>query len=187
MKLWMTLLSLFAVISIYGQTVTINFADPNSSDYQEAYRLDSINAPRVYAMACIDPTSGAQLNPNRHDDNPAVPSTYDNNNCFLGKPGIWAMWAGDANGDGKVVYDGPGTDLPTILSEVLLHPGNGSFAPNFPNATGYLGGDVNMDGKVIYDGTGTELPNILSIILLNPANTTFAANSQDLVEQIPSN
>jgi hypothetical protein len=97
------------------------------------------------------------------------------------------MWAGDANGDGKIIYQGPANDLTKVLTDVLSFPGNfPGFAYNYANATGYFNGDVNMNGTAIYQGQGNDLTTILTSVLAFPGNFPgFAYNFSQLVAQIP--
>jgi len=60
-----------------------------------------------------------------------------------------AMWSGDANGDGRVVYTGAGSDVDYILNSLLGGDPNGYQA-------GYLNGDVNLDGQIYYISTGND-------------------------------
>src|SRR5260221_2989179 len=68
--------------------------------------------------------------------------------------GAQAMWGGDANGDGKIIYTGAGSDADWILSNQLSGDANGY-------QFGYLPGDVNMDGQVYYISTGNDADWIL--------------------------
>ncbi|WP_044233587.1 hypothetical protein [Haliscomenobacter hydrossis] len=100
--------------------------------------------------------------------------------------GFKALWAGNANADKKVKYQGPSNDNATVLSQVLTFPGNTLGVFNYDLALGYFYGDLNLDGKVKYQGT-TNDPGFMFLNLI----TNFALNTLDLYnfdlfgEQIP--
>ena len=89
--------------------------------------------------------------------------------------GKYGMYAGDANGDGQVTYNGPSNDKNSILSVVgLLTPNNivsDDYSSNGKN-------DVNMDGTVTYNGPSNDKNKILEVVGLSTPN--------DIVEtQVP--
>ena len=100
--------------------------------------------------------------------------------------GFKALWAGNANADKKVKYQGPTNDNAAVLSQVLTFPGNTLGVFNYDLALGYFFGDLNLDGKVKYQGT-TNDPGFMFLNLI----TNFVLNSLDLynydlfTEQIP--
>lgn len=100
--------------------------------------------------------------------------------------GKQALWAGDANHNGQVKYQGSMNDLVPIFTEVLGAQNTSNPVYNFDNALGYYFGDVNMDGKVKYQGTATDpslvFTNILTYYLLNDARLY---NFDFMIEQIP--
>lgn len=99
-----------------------------------------------------------------------------------------ALWAGDANHDGKVVYTGLSTDLNTIFTEVLTAPGNTvNQLYNYNSAVGYYYGDVNMNGKVSYQAVGNDSQTIFTNLLTNYLlNSAKLYNFTFFVEQIPN-
>jgi len=94
-------------------------------------------------------------------------------NAMMDMGGVYGMIGGDANGDGRIVYTGSGTDVNPISTDVLLNPSNIDFLPTVP-VYGYFDSDLNMDGTVIYTGSGTEVNVISTSVLLHPQNTTFS-------------
>lgn len=62
--------------------------------------------------------------------------------------GNWGMWAGDANGDGTIKYNGSGNDRFLILIKL----------GNIQTATldGYYVEDINLNGEVKYNGLGND-------------------------------
>lgn len=99
---------------------------------------------------------------------------------------VKALWAGNANADNKVKYQGSSNDNATILSQVLTHPGNTGGVYNYNSGFGYYGGDINMDGKVKYQGTGSDANFIFFNVI-----TAYSPNVGDLYnydlfrEQLP--
>ena len=86
------------------------------------------------------------------------------------------LWAGDANGDGRLNYLGALSETPIIRDQVLNDPNNSVFgAPpvaNFPSL-GYNLTDSNMNGSTIYSGANSDVLNIRNNIFNNPSNSVF--------------
>ena len=77
--------------------------------------------------------------------------------------GMYGMWAGDANRNGQITYNGASNDKNSVLSEVgLLTPNN--------VVTGYSDNDINMDGIVSYNGISNDKNKILGIVGLLTSN-----------------
>ncbi|HRF80023.1 MAG TPA: hypothetical protein PL070_08050, partial [Flavobacteriales bacterium] len=68
-----------------------------------------------------------------------------------------AMWPGDVNSDGNVVYTGSANDRDPVLSTI-----GGAVATNTVNA--YSRSDVNLDGVVKYSGTDNDRDIVLEVI-----------------------
>lgn len=93
-------------------------------------------------------------------------------------------YAGNANYDNKIKYDGVNNDRQTMGSQVLSDSGNTGQVLNF-NAEGYLSGDINMDGTVKYDGVGNERQVMQNSVITYPLNTGNLNNYNNMIEQIP--
>lgn len=98
-----------------------------------------------------------------------------------------ALWAGSAIIDGKVKFQGPGTDVGGILLNTLMHPDNNDNAFNFNGGFGYFLGDVNLDGKVKYQGLNNDPFFVFLNIISYQLNTGDAYNFDFLLEQLPGN
>jgi hypothetical protein len=98
--------------------------------------------------------------------------------------GVRALYAGNANFDSQVKYDGSANDRQVSASQVLSFPGNASQILNYSNATGYFSGDINMDAKVLYDGANNDRQFILNIIVTYALNTNTLANYNGMSEQV---
>lgn len=85
--------------------------------------------------------------------------------------GTMTMWAGDATGNGEIIYVGD-TDITPISTVVFLDPGNTTFSPTYV-VPGYSPADLNMDGEVIYVGN-TDITPISTSVFLHPGNTGFS-------------
>lgn len=96
----------------------------------------------------------------------------------------FALWAGNANGDGLVRYLGPGNDTNRIKDSVLNHPGNITNNNYFPY-TGYDNSDLNLNGIVRYLGPGNDTNVLKDVIRAHPLNTTFS-NYFPIFAQIPN-
>lgn len=70
---------------------------------------------------------------------------------------VRAMWTGDCNGDGSVLYTGAGNDRDLVLSRI------GGTVPT-SSISGYWPEDVNLDGNVLYTGSGNDRDPILQVI-----------------------
>ncbi|MES2776092.1 MAG: Ig-like domain-containing protein [Bacteroidota bacterium] len=96
-----------------------------------------------------------------------------------------ALWAGNANGDNKVKYQGGGNDRTLVQSDVTNFPGNTTININFDQAFGYLRGDINMDSKAKYQGSGNDRTILQSLVLGYLLNTTANINYDLFLQQLP--
>ncbi|MFK7934187.1 MAG: hypothetical protein AB8G22_11810 [Saprospiraceae bacterium] len=88
----------------------------------------------------------------------------------------FALWAGDANMNKSVIYQGPSNDVYYILYQVFDSIENTEFAANYIKP-GYYSSDINLDGRTIYQGPDNERAEILfSIILAHPDNINAFPN-----------
>ena len=95
-----------------------------------------------------------------------------------------ALWAGDLNGDGYIIYQGPWNDVLNLFSSIVLAPDNDEVLANFI-VTGYDMADFNMDGNVIYQGPGNDKAKLLiNTTLAAPDNVLGLANFV-LIEKLP--
>lgn len=80
--------------------------------------------------------------------------------------GVFALWDGDANGDGVVSYNGGGNDRIIVLNKV------GASTPGNTIIDTYAKEDVNMNGDVNYNGGGNDRISILNTVgASTPGNT----------------
>lgn len=101
--------------------------------------------------------------------------------------GKQALWAGDANTDGKVKYIGGASDNSRVLNDVISAQGAGQNpAYNYDFAFGYFFGDVDLNGKAKYQGTVND-PTVIfnNVIVAYPLNTLQLYNYDFLIEQLP--
>ncbi len=120
----------------------------------------------------------------RHGNNPMFNTNFGNvktKNNYL--------WAGDLRPDGRVIYQGPNTDVLQIFLKVLSDPNNDTGPQGGPNANhileGYLLEDYNLDGVSIYQGPNNDRNMILlNTVLLHPGNENTLANFI-VLEQLP--
>lgn len=97
---------------------------------------------------------------------------------------VVAMWAGNANGDTQVSYQGPNNDTNTIKDHVFA--AQTGLPSNLYSYMAYDTADVNLDASVRYQGAGNDSNVIKDIILQHPDN---AGNSNlfTIPEQLPEN
>ncbi|MBO9565673.1 MAG: carboxypeptidase regulatory-like domain-containing protein [Niastella sp.] len=77
--------------------------------------------------------------------------------------GVMMLWAGDANGDGTVSYNGGNNDKNAVLGAVGLTTSNNVL-------TIYHLTDVNMDGSVKYNGAANDKNVVLGVVGLPTPN-----------------
>ena len=82
-----------------------------------------------------------------------------------------ALWPGDVNTDGTVVYTGSGNDRDQVLNTI-----GGQVATN--TTAGYTRSDVNLDGVAKYTGVDNDRDLILNTIGGVVPTTTRAAQIQ---------
>lgn len=81
--------------------------------------------------------------------------------------GVWGLWEGDANHDGKIQYEGGNPDRISVLSEV------GISTPSNIITSIYSANDVNMDGEVQYEGGNPDRITILSVVGISTPSQIF--------------
>lgn len=87
---------------------------------------------------------------------------------------VFALWDGDANGDGQVAYNGASNDRSAVLTEVgVATPGNTVIDT-------YSDNDVNMDGEVIYNGAGSDRSAILTVVGVSTPGVVYSAHIPNL-------
>jgi Concanavalin A-like lectin/glucanases superfamily/Bacterial Ig domain len=107
--------------------------------------------------------------------NPATPAFGSSARIFLNN-GDMALWAGELNGDRKVIFQGPFNDVFTMFFSVMTNAGNEQTLANFISP-GYSVFDVNMDGNTIYQGPNNDRSKLLFFsIMMSPENSALLAN-----------
>jgi hypothetical protein len=86
---------------------------------------------------------------------------------------VFALWDGDANGDGEIKYNGSSNDKNEVLSVVGLSTPN-----NIVSA--YSDSDLNMNGEVKYNGSSNDKNQILSVVGLSTPNAIKTAHIPNL-------
>lgn len=99
-----------------------------------------------------------------------------------------ALWGGDLNHDGRLIFQGPGNDVYPLFTQVLLAPGNTSLLPNYM-VTGYDESDIDLDGFSIYMGPGNDKQKLFTEVMarfyaLFPPNITCCWNYV-IIETLP--
>ena len=120
----------------------------------------------------------------RQGDHPMVNSTING-----AKTKYNYLWAGDLRPDGRVIYQGPNTDVFQLFLQVISDPDNVTGPNGGPNANhilqGYLQEDYNLDGVSIYQGPKNDRDFILfNTILQHPGNENTLANFI-VLQQLP--
>lgn len=109
-------------------------------------------------------------------------------NAQKSEGGVMLLWAGDANGDGQILYlSGTQSDIGELSVAVFTNPANNNFESDFPLLGVYHSADLNLDGQVDYlSGTNGDIGLISLAVFLNPLNTQFESDFP-VLQQIPSN
>ncbi len=95
-----------------------------------------------------------------------------------------ALWAGNANMDRRIVYQGSGADRDFIFFDVFLDPDNTNQSFNFIGH-GYKTSDTDLDGRYIYQSSGNDVDNMIFFnVLLHPGNASNVINFI-IYEQLP--
>ncbi|MCB0522250.1 MAG: DNRLRE domain-containing protein [Saprospiraceae bacterium] len=106
------------------------------------------------------------------------PETAVRGGALAGKfaNGKRAMWAGDYNGDGRAIFQGPYNDVFFLFSKVLGDPANSEKLANYIS-NGYNREDFDLDGRTIYQGPGNDKAMLLyHSVLAHQGNTVNLAN-----------
>ncbi len=111
-------------------------------------------------------------------------STYGNNGQAFLNLNTYALWAGNANNDSRIRYQGSSNDTNYIKDKILTHPNN-TNNNNLFFYNGYDIADVNMDGRIRYQGSGNDSNIIKDIILTHPNNLSLS-NLYFFIQQIPN-
>jgi hypothetical protein len=96
---------------------------------------------------------------------------------------ISALWAGNAQNDNRIIFQGPNNDPDPVFFSVYFDSDNIDFLANYIQS-GYLDSDVNMDCSTIFQGPNNEPDIIFFNVFFHPENTSFFAN-YIVWEQIP--
>lgn len=105
--------------------------------------------------------------------NPRI--SYNNNSMML--------WAGNANIDKTIVFQGIGADIDSPFFDVLTATDNNLMLTSYL-AHGYYHSDCNMDGKTIYQGSQNDIATIFFNVISFPTNL-FGLTSFIIDEQLP--
>ncbi len=90
--------------------------------------------------------------------------------------GLRAMWAGDFNSDGQVIFQGPYNDVFFLFSKVLSEWGNVDHLANYISY-GYNMEDFNLDGRTIFQGPNNDRSMVLyHTVLKHKQNSEYLAN-----------
>jgi hypothetical protein len=98
--------------------------------------------------------------------------------------GIRTMWAGNASGDNNVIFQGPGSDIDYVFSDVYFALGNSAGDANFVR-NGYLRTDFNLDGNTIYQGPDSDTDIVFFNILYYFLGNSSQLPNAIIAQQIP--
>ncbi len=97
-----------------------------------------------------------------------------------------ALRGGDLDHNGRMIYQGPGSDVLKLFQSVVGAPGNVNQTAFFV-LSDYHTADTNMDGNAIYSGPGNDRTFlfIIFIIGIQDFNLSSCDNCYFILEQLP--
>ncbi len=111
-------------------------------------------------------------------------ATYGEN-AQVDMGGYQAMWAGDLNSDGQVIFQGNANETGNVFFDVLTAPENNGAVTNYI-LEGYSNSDIKLNCQTIFQGANNEPTEAFFIILGHPNNTDFLSNFI-INQQLPEN
>lgn len=94
-----------------------------------------------------------------------------------------ALWAGNTEGDGDVIYQGTTNDVQTVST--LINAAQGALKYPHYVLKAYANGDVNMDGRVIFQGTRNDVEFIYLNISRNHSGNENKDKNFVIQQQLP--
>lgn len=156
------------IVDIDGKSaVTFNNVTPDS--YTVAIRH------RNHLGLSTDPSSITPLLSEKQSTAPLIDFTTSNTLYGgstahgIASDGKFVLWAGNANGDGKVSYTGIGNDKDYIYANIL------NYSSTSNQSKVYSPGDLNMDNKVSFNGISNDKDFLYNNILGSSSNTKRTA------------
>ncbi|HEV7349825.1 Ig-like domain-containing protein [Telluribacter sp.] len=95
-----------------------------------------------------------------------------------------ALWAGNAQHDHEIGYQGTANDVVRIGNQIMGAPANQLQLP-FYRLTGYYDADINLNGEVIYQGHQNDIEFIYQNIIKNHPGNVLLENNFMIQEQLP--
>ncbi|MBP6871728.1 MAG: hypothetical protein KBC43_06950 [Bacteroidales bacterium] len=84
----------------------------------------------------------------------------------------WALWSGDANGNGAVEFVNDPSDITPINNEVVNNVGNPSNDPTWYGAAQYHNADTDLNGYVQFVNDPSDITPISASVTNNPINSS---------------
>ncbi len=124
------------------------------------------------------------INPPLLDFRSSALEVNGNESAGLASNGKRSLWAGDFNGDRKVIFQGPNNDVFQLFSKVLSDPNNTGLLANFIS-NGYFNTDFNLDGRSIFQGPGNDRSMLLFNTILNHPGNPYTLANYIVLEKLP--
>jgi hypothetical protein len=98
--------------------------------------------------------------------------------------GVYALWAGDTDGNGSVQFATGTSDITPISNAVVNDPNNLANDPTFIGALVYSFADADMNATVQFATGTSDITPVSASVLNNPANT-LSDPTVTLSQQLP--
>lgn len=106
-------------------------------------------------------------------------------NAMVSVGGVYCLWAGNVNSDGKIANSASPSDVTQVTSSVANFSGNVLHSATYGSYKAYNINDVNLDGFIKNAASPSDVTRIVSDVSNYPANSLHSATYGNFVERLP--
>ena len=99
--------------------------------------------------------------------------------------GVAMLWMGDADDNGRVVFDGVVDDDPAAIEATVIGAPDNALSSASYVYRAYVGGDLNMDADAIFQGQRNDSDVAFNAVTRFPLNNANDASYAYMYEQLP--